>query len=326
MATITQRGKSYVLNWSEGGQQFRRSLGSVSRETARQVCQIKETELLTGIRVGSAPRQSIPLQDFTPDYLAWHASEYPDSHTRARQIVRDHVLPTFGAMMLDAINPRDVEQWKAARLAAGAAPGTVGKELRTLKAVLNQAVKWEVIGQHRIAPVKPPREVNDAPPPYYSGDELAAIYEISGYGAVWRFMANTGLRRAEMMAAKRQDIVSGQLRVLSTALSRTKSSRWRLVPLSPGALLALKDLGADYIAPRINPRSMSRAFKRDAQAAGLGGSIHWLRHTFCSHLVMSGVDLPTVQKLAGHASFITTMNYSHLAAAHLAAAVSGLEL
>ena len=36
-------------------------------------------------------------------------------------------------------------------------------------------------------------------------------------------------------------------------------------------------------------------------------SIHALRHTFASQLVMNGVDLPTVQRLMGHTDIQTTM-------------------
>jgi len=54
--------------------------------------------------------------------------------------------------------------------------------------------------------------------------------------------------------------------------------------------------------------------------------IHSLRHTYASHLVMSGVDLPTVQKLLGHSDIQTTMIYSHLAPDHLADAVEKLNI
>ena len=53
--------------------------------------------------------------------------------------------------------------------------------------------------------------------------------------------------------------------------------------------------------------------------------LHTLRHTFASHLVMKGVDLPTVMKLMGHADIQTTMIYSHLADEHVDKAVEKLD-
>ena len=53
--------------------------------------------------------------------------------------------------------------------------------------------------------------------------------------------------------------------------------------------------------------------------------VHTLRHTFASHLVMKGVDLPTVMKLMGHSDIQTTMIYAHLAPDHLAGAVNKLD-
>jgi len=49
------------------------------------------------------------------------------------------------------------------------------------------------------------------------------------------------------------------------------------------------------------------------------------RHTFASHLVMSGVDLPTVKKLMRHSDIQTTMIYAHLAPDHLSDAVNKLK-
>jgi site-specific recombinase XerD len=53
-------------------------------------------------------------------------------------------------------------------------------------------------------------------------------------------------------------------------------------------------------------------------------SIHTLRHTFASHLVMSGADLYTVQKLLGHSSIKTTETYAHLAPNYLRSAIEKL--
>ncbi len=63
-----------------------------------------------------------------------------------------------------------------------------------------------------------------------------------------------------------------------------------------------------------------------AMAAGIPDltKVHTLRHTFASHLVMAGVDLPTVKKLMGHSDIETTMIYAHLAPDHLSKAVEKL--
>ena len=52
---------------------------------------------------------------------------------------------------------------------------------------------------------------------------------------------------------------------------------------------------------------------------------HDCRHTFASHLVMSGVDLMTVKELLGHATLTMTIRYSHLAPDHRMKAVKTLD-
>jgi site-specific recombinase XerD len=51
---------------------------------------------------------------------------------------------------------------------------------------------------------------------------------------------------------------------------------------------------------------------------------HIFRHTYISRLVMAGVDLRTVQELAGHKDIKMTTRYAHLAPSHKLAAVDRL--
>jgi site-specific recombinase XerD len=49
------------------------------------------------------------------------------------------------------------------------------------------------------------------------------------------------------------------------------------------------------------------------ELAGLNSNstIHTMRHDFCTQLLRQGVDVYTVQRLAGHADIRTTMKYIH---------------
>jgi len=54
-------------------------------------------------------------------------------------------------------------------------------------------------------------------------------------------------------------------------------------------------------------------------------NFHTLRHTAITHLVQSGVDLPTVQRISGHKTLAMVARYSHQSGEHIAAAMDRLE-
>jgi integrase len=144
------------------------------------------------------------------------------------------------------------------------------------------------------------------------GARAAALYEQSDYGPIWRFLANTGLRRGESLHLRRLWITDA-VRIQSTGEERTKAGSWRKIPLVDGArkALALISESGPYLLPRIAPESLSRAFARDAGSAGLDGSLHSLRHTYICHLLLAGVPIRTVQLYAGHAHISTTEKYAY---------------
>lgn len=318
MATIYWRGKSAYLNWAQGGAQRRESLGRITPRDAEIARQAKELELSTGRRIFIA---SALFEDHARRYIDWHRVEFPDSHYRVKQIVDQH-FSQFHGRALSQITSVDVDRWKTERMGA-VSRGSVSKELRTLKALLEKAVEWNEIEKNPAETVEPPKSLNSEPTQWYTKAQLAKLYKRQ-HGQVWRLMANTGLRRTEarQLRVEHCDFKAEVFRVLSSDQERTKSGRWREIPMSKSAKAAAKALikkhgSTGYVLPRMTAPSLSRCFAENVEALGLSGSLHSLRHTYGAHLVMAGVPLRTLQVLMGHASFVTTERYAHIGKDHL---------
>jgi site-specific recombinase XerD len=78
--------------------------------------------------------------------------------------------------------------------------------------------------------------------------------------------------------------------------------------------------GSEYVFTYQGKRikyGIEDSFKTVLRKAGLKDvTLHTLRHTFASQLVMAGVPLRDVQELMGHQSFETTLRYAHLSEDH----------
>lgn len=330
MATIEwrkgKRGRYAYLQWSDNEGQHRESLGAVSEEEAETRRIVKEAELRTGKRIiSTAPLVGV----VAVMYLEWHKVQFPDSHYRTEQIVNDHIVPAFRYVAADQLAIRQVEKWGNDR-AQIVASSSAAKEVRTLKAMLNWAIRNEVIDYAPATKATPPQDVVSRPMHWYSMEELQALYSAASgtWRAAWQLMVNTGMRRGEASLLRWENVKPDSLVLLSEEESRTKSRKWREIPLTGNARAALETLKNDkpYVLPVVTKNAITMTFRRDAARANVGGSVHSLRHTYGTHLALKGTPVRTLQKLMGHASITTTEKYLHVAERHLKDAMTGFEL
>lgn len=131
-----------------------------------------------------------------------------------------------------------------------------------------------------------------------------------------------GLRCGELLALKPVHIDSKRNIVL---LKNAKEKKDRIVPLSPLILEMLRDYFIIYkprtflfegqnIGLPYDARSLQLILKQALQKTGITKpvTLHWLRHSYATHLLESGTDLRYIQELLGHSSSKTTEIYTHV--------------
>lgn len=131
-----------------------------------------------------------------------------------------------------------------------------------------------------------------------------------------------GLRRSELLYLKPADIDSkrGLLKI-----NQGKGNKDRVVPISEKIIVMLRDYYKVY-RPKIwlfegqkageqySEASLQKVLKNAVQIAKTNKSVtlHWLRHSYATHLLDGGTDLRFIQELLGHKSSKTTEIYTHV--------------
>jgi integrase/recombinase XerD len=131
-----------------------------------------------------------------------------------------------------------------------------------------------------------------------------------------------GLRRSELLKLKPEDIVRGQklLRV-----RQSKGFQDRIVPISDKTI-EMVDIYLKRYKPlrylfegqwpgeMYSASSLEKVLKTACSRSGLRSeiSLHWLRHSYATHLLEAGTDLRYIQELLGHSSSRTTEIYTHV--------------
>jgi integrase len=226
----------------------------------------------------------------------------------------------------------------------GLSPQTVLHVHRVLSEALTHAVRLGVLSRNPAKPVKPPR-----PPSreikILDKNEIKALLRAANGTDLYVpvLVATTGVRRGELLALRWSDIdlkaatltvnqslerIKGEFRFKSP---KTRTSR-RTISLPAMTVDALREhltaqleerfrlgLGRDrdglvFARPDgqpIDADSLTKAFGRLVAAVKVKPiTLHGLRHTHISHLLMDGVHVKVVSERAGHANVTTTLAFT----------------
>jgi site-specific recombinase XerD len=238
-------------------------------------------------------------------------------------------------------DPVATENEVTAHTRKGARAHTINFEIGVCRTIFNAAIKWRYLKDNPTKDVKRLKVKDSKPPRYLTQKECEKLLNHSPdhLRPIYFTFLHTGMRKAELENLEWDDIdlKRRKIRIHRKEFWHPKTGE-REIPINSRLLDLLKDLKmanekglqSSFLFPdqdggKIKIKLREQLIKI-AEKAGIENltQIHSLRHTFASHLVMSGVDLPTVQKLMGHSDIQTTMIYSHLAPDRLADAVDRL--
>jgi len=131
-----------------------------------------------------------------------------------------------------------------------------------------------------------------------------------------------GLRRSELLELKINDIDSKLKLVI---VRNSKNRKDRIVPLSDKILWRLREYYKQFKpqtwlfegakkGEKYSEGSLEGVLKQALVKTGIKKpvSLHWLRHSYATHLLENGTDLRYIQELLGHSSSKTTEIYTHV--------------
>ena len=306
------------------------SSGFTNKKRAMDAMAIRRTELLER-RAGLSQKKLAPkFEEHAEKFLAWSKQQHRPKTRELHGTNCDTLLRFFRGCWLDEINSGIVEDFKLARAGEERrnakdgsiiSPATVNRALTTLKKLFHHAEKC---GYGLSNPTKGVEFLNEGP----GRVRVVSFPEELVYFAktsqplkdIAQIILDTGLRPEEVFRIRPENIDFAE-RTIFNPFGKTKAAR-RKVTMTADVVEMLKRRTEAPKSPFVFPSkaspdrpigSVRKAHDAAVEKAGIKEHfrLYDLRHTFATHAVAAGVDLPTLSAILGHTSIQMTMRYVH---------------
>ena len=252
------------------------------------------------------------------------------------------------ALFSDYLQTTGVLDWKLAkqstvlgfigqRFRQGIKGNSIQRELSSIRSFYDFLIQQQVIKKNPTEGVKAQKSAHKLPAIFYE-EEIEQLLKPHHRDndlkvrdlAMFELMYSSGLRLAELASMNLKDIDVQCRQMIVTG----KGNKTRYLPVGRKAVTAVKkwlkrrnnfetnDFKALFLSQqgkRISRYSIQSRLKLLAKSRSLVGRVnpHMLRHSFATHLLVSGIDLRVIQELLGHSDISTTQIYTHLDYNHL---------
>lgn len=336
--SVTPRGSGFQAQVNHKGARYRRDFRTIGE------AKLWEAQAKAALLDGRAPemgaqahaRNGMPrtlkeLIDHVYD-THWVGTESGE-HQRANAMAVAVIVGPHTA--IEKVTKLVLDRAKAKLLEGGNSPATVNRKLAAVSKCMTVALDLELIA--RKPRVEKFKETEGRVRRFTPDEEAAAVkfFEHIGHPELADYVllsVDTGLRQSEMLSLTFR-ACSGD--VIQLAGDDTKSGKNRTVPLTKRAKDIIKrrredTMRIDYrVLGDLSVRSIHHYWNRLKETMELSNDAnftpHIMRHEFCSRLADRNLNAAIIQRLAGHASMVTTQRYIHVSGRSLVDAIGALE-
>jgi len=272
--------------------------------------------------------KKVPFDYLCDEYLKFAETNLGNRTVRERRMaIKAHLKPFFVCYAGD-ITELDVEAYKKTRMKWS--PATINNELKVFSCILKFGIEFGYLADlPKIKRLKVPVKN----PFFLSEDQVGAVLSAAEprVRPMIQFLIFTGMRKGEMAHLEWNDIdwMRRQINIQPKKDWRPKSARSRTIEINAHAMEALQE--AYRRNQKRTPPSrlvfpgrkgylgdIRDGLRHACDKAGIARvTVHQLRHTCASLMVMKGSDLPSVAATLGHRDITTTMIYAHLTQEHI---------
>jgi len=289
-------------------------------------------------------QEQVSFNEIFLKYIELAKKEKTERSYRTEEgLFKKWISPTIGDTPMKDISPFALEKLKDKMKKANLSPRSISYALAVIRQVFNYAKRFELYnGDNPTGKVKKPTEDNRRDRFLTHKEAELLLQKLKESSVTVHDMAllslHCGLRRGEIISLTWNDVDfdNGFL-----FIKDAKNGKNRKAIMTEDVRFMLEERKKVAINNHVfttakgEPISdISKTFPRVVETLGFNKGItdkrqqvvfHTLRHTYASWLVMSGVDLYTVQRLMGHSTIAMTERYSHLAPDYLKKAVKTFE-
>ncbi len=325
--------KVYVAQARVPGGLPKRGVIGRDAEISTRDARRKAAEMIDRIRRGLDPEPppappEPTVTDLAGHYMTAHVEVNcrPGTVEQYRSLLDLHILPELGGLKLSEVNRSHAS---ALHYGLRNKPNRANHAVGLLSRMFNLAIAW---GMTPARP-NPCRSVKRYKQPecerFLNEEEYARLGRVlseagseggpmASAAAAVRLLLLTGCRRTEILRLRWDDIdrAAGELRI------RESKTGPRRVPLTAPVARVLAGIprveGNPWViaGPRRGEplKSINSYWYRLRERAGLDDlRLHDCRHSYASQALALGEGLPTIARLLGHNTVMTTYRYAHLA-------------